>query len=205
MFGKDSIKEAEAAKLFIDEVLPGALKAWPGVCEKIGSTDSTFRKLGQNRAAAFEFALALISIQMRALNILLPDGQATRIEQHIYAFLRNPPKEIIISPILEDGSPKMTIDEFGFFDADERNLNADTSNYPEQSLTLYRQVFDSAIEDGDTLTSGPAVLLGMRLGLITQQQQFRPEIVQPLFQYLTIIGGTWWKEFLKEHQIIYST
>jgi len=201
MFGKKSIKEAEAARRFIDEFLPSSLQAWPQICEKLEPTDSSFRDLGKDRAAAFEFALALLSIQMRALNNLLPADQAKRIEQHIFAVIRNPPREIIVSPLLEDGTPKMTIDEIGFFGDEERNPNADTTDYPEQSIALYRQVFDSALEDGDILTSGPAVLLGMRLGLITQQRQYRPEIIQPLFQYLSMLGGSWWKECLKQYRI----
>lgn len=201
LFGRKSITEAQAARNFVNEVLPGSLQSWPAVCEKLGSADPRFRNLREDKAAAFEFALALISIQMRALKNLLTEESAHRIEQHIYSVLRNPPSEIVISPFAEDGTRKMTIDEIGFFGEDDRDPNADTRDYPAQSIAIYRQVFDSAIEEGDTLMSGPGVLLCMRLGLITRDRQYRPEIVQPLFHYLTVLGGTWWKDCLSKYRI----
>ncbi len=201
LFGRNSITASDAAKKFIEDVLPGCVQAWPEICDALSVTDRHFQKLKQDKGAAFEFSLAVISFEMRALRNLLASDQAERIERHIFSYLSSPPNDIVISPLLEDGTPKMTIDKFGFFAKEERRPEDDTKDYPEQSILLYQRVFGDAIKEGDMFTAGPAALLGMRLGLNTDHQSQHFMTIRLLSGYLAAAGAGWWKDCLKQYRV----
>lgn len=210
LFGRKSITEIDVATRFIDEILPECLHVWSEICDALSPMHQRFQTLSQDKGAAYEFSLAVIAIQMRALPNLLASDQVKRIEQYIFTFIQNPPKDIIISPLAEDGTPKMTIGKLGFFEREERGLKDDTKDYPELSILLYQTVFNAAIKEGNMqgnmqgnmLSAGPGVLLAMRIGIITLDQLKYPMMIQLLNTYLIQLGSGWWKECLKQYKVV---
>jgi hypothetical protein len=202
LFGKKTINEYDASKEFVDLMLQGSMVSWPKACEILVPLEAKFTALEEDSSAAFEFALCLISIQMRALQNLLTEDQAKRIRNHIFGILHSTPSRLVITPFTEDGERKMSIDSFGFFCEDSRDLEANTTNYPQDEILLYEELFDAAIQQGNFTTSGPAELLCMRIGVVDENNQHRPAIVQQMFNILTSVGGNWWKECISKYRIV---
>lgn len=82
--------EADAAIEFSFAIIQQVPPEWPGLCNALVQYDPVFATLGENVHASFAFALAVFSVQMRALPNVLKADQAQRIRSIVVQCLDDP-------------------------------------------------------------------------------------------------------------------
>jgi hypothetical protein len=216
LFGKERVHEMQAALQFLQQLRSKVFSNWPAICEtlsksiNLGSGKPNFAKYADNEAAAFEFYLAIVAMQMRAIKTLLPSDQAARIHEHIDRFLEAIPPDTQQSLLHPS---ELYLDRFGFEvegdnDWDEVNESTNTSRVL-KIFNTYIHAFNGLIESKNPAIRGPAYFLCRRLDLMyhPSAQQYGDGLVHPLlsaavFRMMADIGGAWWQEYLRRHNVI---
>jgi hypothetical protein len=82
--------EADAATEFTMAIIQQVPPEWPSLCKALVQYDPVFATLGENIHASYAFALAVFSVQMRALPNVLKADQAQRIRSIVVQCLHDP-------------------------------------------------------------------------------------------------------------------
>jgi hypothetical protein len=90
LFGKEKLSEVEAAGQFVISMVKPIQKEWSGIAAELTQMLQLKQPISTDRYAAFEFALAVIALEIQALPNLLPATQAGRIREHVLGCISSP-------------------------------------------------------------------------------------------------------------------
>ena len=86
LFGKKKMSEREAAEVFVNTIVITANEQWPAIVGQLNETSklSSGVNLGFDypETAANTFAIAVMAVELQALENLLPARQAARVREH---------------------------------------------------------------------------------------------------------------------------
>ena len=90
LFGKEKLSEVEVAGQFVISIMKPIQQEWPKVAAELTRMLQLKQPISTDQYAAFEFAIAVIALQIQALPNLLPPAQAGRIREHVMQCISSP-------------------------------------------------------------------------------------------------------------------
>lgn len=173
LFGKEKLSEVEAAGMFVISILRPIQQEWPGVAAELTRMLQLAQPLPTDQYAAFEFALAVIALEIQAIPNLLPPSQASRIREYVLRGLSSP----------DLGSyPLGALHEY---------QNAWNQSLQEAELPCY----GIASVLFDKLSCQSTVKLG--------DAKFKdPLLLMALSEKFVIFGGAWWKKAIQRYKLV---
>ncbi len=90
LFSKEKLSEVEAAGQFVISMVKPIQQEWSGVAAELTQMLQLKQPISTDRYAAFEFALAVIALEIQALPNLLSAAQADRIREHVLGCISSP-------------------------------------------------------------------------------------------------------------------
>lgn len=173
-FGKEKLSEIEAAALFIVSIFKDVQQYWPEISSELNDMFKLEKQISNDSFAGFEFALAVVTIQMQALNNLLKEDQAKRIKKHIHTFVS-------------------ASEDVGEYSAKTIQLYQDAWN---QCVSSNEMPFDGVVSIlFDKLECQSAVeLSGVRFK--------DPLLLMALTEKVVYFGGPWWKNLIAKYKLV---
>jgi len=90
LFGKEKLREIEAAGQFVMMVTKGVQQHWPVLANELKGMFQTENSMSDDKYDSFEFVLAVIACQIQALPNLLSADQASRIRENVMQCISSP-------------------------------------------------------------------------------------------------------------------
>lgn len=172
LFGKKKITETEIAGLFVLAFTQEIKQHWTEIDKELSNILPGKMSFSENKYASFEFALAVIVVQLQALPNIFPIDQANRIREHVIKYISSP----------ELGSyPSDTINEYQIA-WDKALKEAEIPLYNVASLLLDKLQLQSTIEVNNITLKDPLLLMILSEKIIK-------------------FGGGWWKTISKKYKI----
>lgn len=173
LFGKKRLSELEAAGQFVIAITKGVQEQWPSVAAELNEIFQSDNSIPKDEYAGFEFALAVLSTQIQALNNLLPKDQADRIREYILQCISSP----------ELGTyPRDTIAEY-------QNAWDESLSQGEPPFFGIASVLFDKLECKDTVELG--------------KEKFKsPLLLMGLSEKVTMFGGPWWKNVIQKYKLV---
>lgn len=171
--GKQTVSENEAAGLFLVGLLRDVQQAWPSIATALQEFAIPDAFDPEDKEAAFEFALAVVAVQIQAIPKLFPGEQADRIMKHCL--------ECMCGPDL--GSyPKLALEEYqSAWDRDAEFLEPPV--YGVASVLYDKLECSSTCQVGSTTYKDPVLLTALAHSIIS-------------------VGGSRWKDLALSHEIV---
>jgi len=168
-----TLSEIEISGLFICTIIKNSLEHWPSISKELSQLFRHNKPISDDEYSCFEFALAVIAIQIQALPNLLEQQQANRIRSHVLACISAP----------ELGTyPKEAIEEY----QNAWNTSLENGNLPFDGIAsvLFDKIeCENKVELGGASFKAPLLLMALR-------------------EYIVKFGGSWWKDAINKYQII---
>ena len=174
LFGKKKVSETTIAGQFVFYVCHGVEESWPKIAEELRELFRGDASVLDDQDAPFEFALAVVSIQMQALPNLLSADQAARIRSHIVSCLCSDDKL--------GTYPAEAIDEYQA--AWDRSLQV-----PEPGFDGIASVLFDKLGCLDKVSIGKASFKS-------------PTMLMALGSAVVTLGGPFWKEAVSQYRIV---
>lgn len=172
-FDKPTTTEPDAAADFVITMLRAMRDQWPSICSRLQPLDARFVTFTHEGRLAYEFTLAAIAVQMRAITNLLPANQTTRLREYIFECLA----------VEEVGDyPRHAIAEYEAA-WDEFVAKAEPPFIGVASVLYDKLGLSSSVTVGRSAIKCPLLLAGLG-GAVVQ------------------CGGAWWKTYIENHRIV---
>jgi len=158
------IAESEGAALFVNRTMSATKDRWPAICYDLQQSLGANCAFDTGPHSRFEFALAVIGVELQALPNLLPPDQARRTRDLVYEFLILPG---------ETGYPSAyATDTVGEYEREWRAAEAALTDPPASgppntpwdavAAMLYDRLgFSAALELGGVEYKHPVVILAL--------------------------------------------
>lgn len=173
LFGKKKLSETEAAGQFVLMVMNGVKQQWSTIASELKAIAQTEDSISDDRYAGFEFALAVVAIQVYALPKLLPSEQASRIKEHVV--------RCISSPDL-GAYPREALEEY------QRAWDKALHRSEPPFYGIASVLFDK---------------LGCRSSVRLGNARFKdPLLLDALSEKIVTFGGPWWKAVTQEYKLM---
>lgn len=173
LFGKKKLSEIEAAGQFVIMVTKGVQQHWPEIASELKGVLQAEDSISDDQYAGFEFALAVIAVQIQALPNLLPAEQASRVREYVM--------QCISSPELEE-YPREAIQEYQ--NAWDQTLQrGEPPFYGIASVLFDKLDCRSTVEFGEARFKSPLLLMALSEKVVT-------------------FGGPWWKTLTQEYELV---
>ena len=173
LFGNKKLSEVEAAGQFVISVVKPIQQEWSGVAAKLTQMLQLKQPISTDRSAAFEFALAVIAVEIQSLPNLLPAAQVGRIREQVLGCISSP----------DLGSyPRDAIDEYQ--SAWNRSMQQGEPPLNGIASVLFDKLrCQSFVELGGAKLKDPLLLMALAEKVIT-------------------FGGGWWKNAIQRYTLV---
>ena len=172
-FNKEKLSEIEAAGQFVISMVKPIQKEWSGIAAELTQMLQLKQPISTDRYAAFEFALAVIALEIQPLPNLLPATQAGRIREHVLGCISSP----------DLGSyPREAIDEYQ--NAWTKSMQEGEPPFASMASVLFDKLgCQSIVELGQARFKDPLLLTALSEKVIT-------------------FGGGWWKNAIQRYTLV---
>lgn len=172
LFSKEKLSEVEAAGQFVISMVKPIQKEWSGIAGELTQMLQLKQPISTDRYAAFEFALAVIALEIQALPNVLPATQADRIREYVLGCISSP----------DLGSyPRDAIDEY------QNACDKSTQEGKPPFAGMASVLFDK---------------LGCQSSVEPGQARFKDPLLLIAFQKVITFGGGWWKNAIQRYTLV---
>jgi hypothetical protein len=173
LFGKEKLSEVEAAGQFVVSIVKPIQQDWSKVAAELTRMLQLKEPVSTNQCAAFEFALAVIALQIQALPNLLSPAQAGRIREHVMHYISSP----------DLGSyPREAIDAY---------------------QGAWNHCLQQGEPPFDGIASVLFDKLGCQSSVELGKAKFKdPLLIDALSEKIITFGGAWWKNAIQRYKLV---
>jgi len=173
LFGKEKLREIEAAGQFVLMVTKGVQQHWSTFANELKGMFQAENSVSDDQYDSFEFVLAVIACQIQALPNLLPADQASRIRENVM--------QCISSPDLGE-CPREAVQEYQ--NAWDQSLQQSEPPFFGIASVLFDKLgCQSDLEIGGASFKDPLILMALGEKIIT-------------------FGGPWWKTVTQKYKLV---
>ena len=173
-FGKKKMEEQKAVALFLIDIMKNTKEQWPNISTELNDTLRLEQQIPNSPSAGFEFAIAVIAIQVQAIRNLLPQDQSHRIIRYMVDFFTS-----------SEGYGEYVQETLQFYqNAWDQCLSKGEMPLEGVASILFDKLeCQSAVELSGVKFKDPLLLLA-------------------LTEKITFFGGPWWKNLIAKYKLV---
>jgi len=173
LFCKEKLSEVEAAGQFVISIVKPIQQEWSKVAVELTRMLELQEPVSTDQSAAFEFALAVIALQIQALPNLLSPAQAGRIREYVMQ---------CISSADLGSYPREAIDAY---------------------QSAWNQCLQQGERPFDGIASVLFDKLGCQSSVEVGKAKFKdPLLIMALSEKVITFGGAWWKNAIQRYKLV---
>lgn len=172
-FGKKKISEVEVARQFVVSIRKPIQQEWPNVVAELAEMLQLKEPIPADQNTAFEFALAVIAVQIQALPNLLPPAQAKRIREHVLRCISS------------------------------SDLGNYALAAIQEYQSAWNQSLQERVPPFDAIASVLFDKLGCQSSVTLGELKIKsPLLLDALSEKIIAFGGAWWKSAIQRYKLV---